>query len=68
MCRSWEGTRSQHGDIPILVGGVLSSKNGGKEEGQDAHSDSICLPKKSLHVISPAFLGVAEQLPAKGKQ
>ena len=39
-----------------------------KEEGEDTHSDSVCLPKKSLRAMSPAFLGVAEQLPDNGKQ
>lgn len=38
-----------------------------EEEGGDDESDGVCLPKKPLHVLSPAFLGVAEPLPAGGK-
>lgn len=29
--------------------------------------DGICLPKKPLHVMNNAFLGVAEHLDASGK-
>lgn len=39
-----------------------------KEEGRGVWSDDICLPKKPLCMTSPAFLEVAEHLPAKGEQ
>lgn len=46
-----------------------STKAGGKEEeGGDVQSDGVCLPKKPLRVMGPAFLGAAECLPANGKQ
>jgi len=38
-----------------------------KEEKKDIKSDGICLPKKVLHMMSPAFLEVAEHLPDDGK-
>lgn len=68
MHNSGKGTQSQHRDIPIHIALCSAVRGGGKEEGEDTHSDSVCLPKKSLRAMSPAFLGVAEQLPANGKQ
>jgi len=31
------------------------------------NSDGVCFAKKPLHVMGPAFLEVAEHLPAHGK-
>lgn len=55
-------------DIPCHI--VLNSVRKAevkKEKGGDFWSDVICLPNKWLHVVSPGFTEVAEQLPAKGK-
>lgn len=38
------------------------------ESGEDVQSDATHLAKKLLCVLSPAFLGVAEHLPATGKR
>lgn len=45
------------------LGIMLSNKSWGKGGGRrDIWSDISCLPKESLHVLSPAFLGVSEYL------
>lgn len=43
-------------------------KSGEKEEEGYVQSDGICPPEIPLQVLSPAFLDVAENLPADGKQ
>lgn len=49
---------------------MLSNKIWGKGGGRggDVQSDGICPPEIPLQVLSPAFLDVAENLPADGKQ
>lgn len=46
----------------LSYGLMLSNKNWGKGGGGrgDIWSDGHCIPKESLHVLSPAFLGVSE--------
>jgi len=47
---------------------MLSNKSWNKDGGRgDIGSDGICLPKKRLRMLSPAFLAVAEHLPADWK-
>lgn len=50
-------------------GTVLSNNRWGKEGGRAgcSQSDAVCLPKELLHMMSPAFLELAELLPADGK-
>lgn len=36
--------------------------------GGDVQSGGICLPKKPLLTMNPAFLQMAERLPGNGKQ
>ena len=53
---------------PTPCGVMLSNKAGvKKEEGEDVWSDGVCLPKKMLCVMIPAFLEVSEHLPGCGK-
>jgi len=48
---------------------MLKRKRWGKEGGSGGiPSDGICLPNKLLGVMIPAFLEVAEHLPAYGKK
>lgn len=55
-------------DIPYHVVSCSSIKYGvNKEEGWDVWSNGVCIPKKPLRLMSPAFLEVAEHLPANGK-
>lgn len=61
-------TQTGQRDVPYHMATCSAIKAVVKEqEGGDNGSDGVCLPKKSLHVLSPAFLGVAEPLPANGK-
>lgn len=61
-------TQTYQRDTPYNMTSCSAIKAGvTKEEGQDVWTDVICLPKKLLHVTSPAFLEVAEHLSAEGK-
>lgn len=53
----------------VPYGGMLSSKSWGRGGGGgDVQGNGVSLPKKPLHAMSPAFLDMAEHLPADGKQ
>lgn len=46
---------------------MISSNSWGKEEGRwNIAADGICLPRKSLCMLSPSLLGGTEQLPLMG--
>lgn len=62
-------TQTEERDVPYHTASWTAIKaRGMKEEGMDFQRDGVCLPKKLLHVMSPAFLEVAEHLPGDGKQ
>ena len=73
---NWEGTQpvqaaqADQRDIlyPFVIPSSLSARKAGvkKEEAEDIHSAGICLPRKLFCMMSPAFLEVAEHLPAYG--
>lgn len=51
-------------ECPIPHGYMLYNVNGGKKE-EEVGVWSVCLPKKPLGVLSPAFLRVVEHLSAE---
>lgn len=60
-------TRTLSGPYHMVPCSVI--KSGEKEEGGgDVQSDGICPPETPLQALSPAFLDVAEILPADSKQ
>lgn len=68
--RSWEGTdleqltQTGQRDVPYHV----LSKSWAKGGRRNIQNDCICLPEKQLREMSPAFLGMAEHLPAHGNR
>lgn len=61
-------TQDDQRDIPDHMALCSAIKTGGKKmEAGDIGNDGVCLLKKQLHVMSPAFLEMAEKLPANEK-
>lgn len=51
----------------MLYGIVLGDKTGGQRRKGDIETNGICLHDKMRHMMSLAFLGLVEQVPADGK-
>lgn len=61
-------TKIDQRGVPYHVASCSTLKPGKEGEQGRFQSDHFCLPKRLLCAMSPAFLGIAEQPPADGKQ